>query len=197
MNIILDILNTKLDNIYIINPIKNRLINNSLFYKIFYSNNFFILNSLYIKIPISYYNIKLINDKLCYDFNVEKNRKTISYIESLEEYILNKLIPKNNVKKIYKKNCSQQLKKGFIYITKDNEPDNFNTSYTDKLKRPTSRDNIVELIGNNTFMYNNDNNENSIILKISGIWETSEECGLSFKYLNYTNEYNIKNKLAL
>ena len=46
-------------------------------------------------------------------------------------------------------------------------------------------------------MYNNDNNENSIILKISGIWETSEECGLSFKYLNYTNEYNIKNKLAL
>ena len=66
-----------------------------------------------------------------YDFNVEKNRKTISYIESLEEYILNKLIPKNNVRKIYKKNCSQQLKKGFIYITKDNEPDNFNTSYTE------------------------------------------------------------------
>jgi hypothetical protein len=153
------------------------------------------LNSLYIKIPLIFYNIKLINDKLCYDFNVEKNRKTISYIESLEEYILNKLIPKNNIKKIYKKNCSLQLKKGFLYITKESDPD-INHSNNDRmLRRPTSRDNILDITHND---YNNfEDSENTIVLKISGIWETTEECGLSFKYLNYTNEFNIKTKLTL
>ena len=52
MNIILNINSISSNNIYFYDSVKNTIINNSNFIKITYSNNYFILNGIYIKIKL-------------------------------------------------------------------------------------------------------------------------------------------------
>lgn len=112
--------------------------NNNNFIKIFYSNNIFFLNSIYIN--LNAVNIKLCNNKIIFDslYNYEK-------IKNLELFILN----------------------------------NVNINKEPILKLSNLLDNKILKFGEELF--------NHYILKISGIWETNENYGITFKILEYNN----------
>tara|TARA_R110002074_G_scaffold398569_1_gene590582 strand:+ start:175 stop:603 length:429 start_codon:yes stop_codon:yes gene_type:complete len=118
-------------NIFISESNKNTTNN---FIKIFYSNNIFFLNSIYIKLEIN--NLKFHNNKILFDsiYNIEK-------IKNLESFILN----------------------------------NVNTNKEPVFKLTNLLDNNILKYGYEIYKYN--------ILKISGIWETTENYGITFKIL--------------
>ena len=146
--------NISTNNIIICDPIKNSIMQHSNFYKIVYSNNLLSLNGLYIL-----FNLKMINqnkDKII--FNYLDNKFIIDQIAIIEEYILNLI--NSNKNKIYK--ITELLTNGYIKYC-----------YNDNL----SYDNISYNSINST------NSNKSLILKISGLWETKENIGITFKII--------------
>lgn len=132
-----DINNINYYNIFISESNKN----NNNFIKIFYSNKYFFLNSIYVKLNLT--NLKINNNKIYFD-----NLQNLQKIKNLEEFILNNI----NIRKkpIYK---------------------------------------LSNLLDNNFLKYGeNINNHN--ILKISGIWETNDNYGITFKIIDFNNIIN-------
>ena len=103
----LDKFNTK--NIFIMNPIKNTMINHGLFYKLLYSNSLFTTNGIYIKIKLN--DAKLFNGRLYYD--IVSNSNTLNKIVDIEKSILSMVYSKDNNKA--EKNISR-LKKIYYKI---------------------------------------------------------------------------------
>ena len=145
MNIIFHHNDFDISKVYFITPIKNRLLSNSSFYKLFYTPPLFILNTLYIKIDLKNIFIKQIDSKLCVSFNTDKNKQMLYKIKDIESNILNRL-PLHKTKIL---NCSNQMIKGCLYV-------------------------------NN--VYKTVNKINTLYVKISGIWESEKEYGLSYKF---------------
>ena len=129
--------NIKYYNIFISESNKN----NNNFIKIFYSNEFFFLNSIYIKLNIK--NIRISNNKIIFD-----SIENIDKIKNLEYFILNNI----NIKKkpIYK---------------------------------------LSYLLENKVLKFSDTIHKNNI-LKISGIWETSDNYGITFKIIEFNNIIN-------
>ena len=75
MNLVININEPLINNIYFNDPIKNTVMNDSYFIRILYSNSYFILNGIYFK-------IELIKD------NTENNNTIIDSISKIEKYIL-------------------------------------------------------------------------------------------------------------
>lgn len=135
--------------VYFCDPIKNNIILESLFIKIFYSTSNVIFNGIYLELPfIECYYEKYYN-KYKYIFNINNkiNQEIISKIKTIEEDILNKYIISN---KTYQNKVYQHIKCGNIKLFCDNKP-------------VTS---------------------NKIILKISGLWVSSNNYGLTYKFVN-------------
>lgn len=124
MNLIINLENISISNIFFYEQVKNTILDNSYFIRIIYSNQDLILNGIYILIDLN----NSINDNC-------------KIIDELEKNILSK----------YKSDKIQnkKIKENFLYFLNKN--------------------NI-----NNKFM----------ILKISGIWETLNNIGLTFKYIS-------------
>jgi hypothetical protein len=106
------------NNIYFSYPMKNNVMNNGNFTKIFYSLDMFILNGLYFKLNLDISDIEYyINKKILY-FNLnEDNMDIINLIKNIEKDILSK-------SSIFNKICNnllyKQLMKGKIKIHSDN-----------------------------------------------------------------------------
>ena len=83
MNIVINMNEFSLKNIFFNEAIKNTVINDSSFIRILYSNKDFTLNGIYIKVDF----IKSINYNKF--FENSNNLTIIKYIENLETYILN------------------------------------------------------------------------------------------------------------
>lgn len=145
MNIIFNHNDFDISKVYFITPIKNRLLSNSSFYKLFYTPPLFILNTLYIKLDLKPLFTKQLDSKICVSFNVDKNKTMVGKVRDIEIMILNRL-PLHKIKTL---NCSNQLLKGCLYV-------------------------------NN--VYKNVTKVNSLYVKISGIWESEKEYGLSYKF---------------
>ena len=127
MNLIINLENFNLDNIFFYEPVKNTILESSYFIRIIYSNEDVILNGIYIYIN-----------------TLENLENNIKSIDDLENKILNKFKPdKNTIKKV---------KESFNYLNNKNQ-------ISDTLSK-------------------------GIILKISGIWETYNNIGLTFKFIN-------------
>ena len=106
MNLVININEPIFNNIYFNDPIKNTVMNDSNFIRILYSNSYFVLNGIYIKINL----IKK---------NEEFNNNIIISIDKLERHILNLY---NN-----KKNHLLKLKEQINYfIDKLNNSKNIN-----------------------------------------------------------------------
>ena len=96
-------------------------------------------------------NVNILSEKII--FNIETNREIIDKISNLEEHILDILkFDKNKNKKI-----TEFINNGYIKYCYNDIPDSF---YTYK---------------------NKENNIAKLILKISGIWESGDNIGLTFK----------------
>ena len=135
-------------------PIKNSVLQHSNFYKLSYSNDIISFNGIYIIINLK--NINYNEKQFRIEFNSENNKKIINKIKILEEDILNLLVIPNKEK---------QYKMSEIFKTNN-------------LKYALNELNS-ELIYNHNFQY--ENLKDSLIIKISGIWETKEKIGITFK----------------
>tara|TARA_Y100000389_G_C17468912_1_gene528395 strand:+ start:7100 stop:7408 length:309 start_codon:yes stop_codon:yes gene_type:complete len=86
-------------------------------------------------------------------FDYDKNLKTINKIKMIENTILDKIHFDTKKNKILR--IAEQLKQGFIKIINERNYDNYGKST---------------------------NNTKRILLKISGIWESSDSYGVTFKF---------------
>ena len=166
--------------------VKNNMVIDGKFTKLIYSNEHIILNGLYIDMQFvpssknciqsthSFYNhnktnfvdnrMGASNDfsfqkiKHTFYFPIEENSKLISDFEMLEKQILHSFSKYNNTNK--EKICSlyQQLSNGYMKYYIEKHPSE------------------------------NENKTQRFYLKISGIWETSTEIGLTYKVIEYNSE---------
>jgi len=154
MNLIIPLKKYSSINIFFSEIIKNNIHEDNYFIKPLYSNNEFILNTLFLNFTLftitteKYFNNKTII------FNINVNSNIISELINIENEILKKVNINNKIP-TYK--LKQQIESGTL-------------KFYDQ---------------NNTFGTNN-NNEN-IIIKISGIWVNSIEYGIKYKFLLYNN----------
>jgi hypothetical protein len=141
-------------NIYFYDPIKNNIMNEGIFIRIIYSTPTFSLNGINLNITLSNDIIfeKYYNKYKCF-FNIQTHKKLIEQIH----YIESNLLKKSNIKnKIPQFKVYEQLSSGNIKFFLENNDEN-------------------DVINNNFI-------NNKFILKISGIWETDIQYGLTYKF---------------
>jgi hypothetical protein len=158
MNLIIELNNIKLENIIFLD-IKENIIMEGNFTKIIYSNEFFVMNGVYIDLSLNYYYIEKNMNKDYFRFNTFSlnNINVIKEISNIEIQMLEyykKMFNINN-----KINCllSKQMQCGNLKIFKEFSK------------------NVLET----------KNNEKKYILKISGIWENYNEIGITYKLLEF------------
>ncbi len=146
MNIVKTIEQYNNNYTYFCDPVKNNVMNDGNFIRILYSNEYFVLNWIYLLITLNDISCEKYYNKFKCSFNVSNNKEIIDKLKVIEEDLLKKINIKNKEPqyKIY-----EQLKNGVLKLFND--------------------------IGNKNIC--------SFILKISGVWETSENYGLTYKFI--------------
>lgn len=143
-------------HILINNKIRNNIITDSYFYRLYYSNENFISNGIVIHFPFKDISIEKYFNKKKIIFCPKKNKNIIDKLINFEEQILNSLnIEEKKQKKFLLK---EQLLNHYLKI--------FNERSIDIQK------------------------DCEIILKISGIWESVNEYGLTFRCIKSEKKIN-------
>lgn len=133
---------------------KKNIIIDGHFTKINYSDPFMTLNNICIYFPIQFNYVDKTLVKNNIFFNPSQNIELIKNMAHLEEQMIEYYKKEFNIKKNNNLSLYNQLKSGRLKIYKE---------YNHEIKRSIER--------------------TSIILKISGIWETNNDIGIAFKFL--------------
>ena len=146
MNIVKNIDQYNINHIFFCEPIKNNVMNEGNFIRILYSNNYFVLNGIYLFITLHDITCEKYYNKYKCNFNVSNHKETIDGLKIIEEELLKKIDIRDKIPqyKIY-----EQFRNGNIKLFND--------------------------VGNKSSC--------SFILKISGIWETYSNYGLTYKFM--------------
>tara|TARA_Y100000389_G_scaffold182124_1_gene198458 strand:+ start:1583 stop:2125 length:543 start_codon:yes stop_codon:yes gene_type:complete len=150
------------NNLILCDPIKNSLLQDSNFYKLLYSTENVTTNGVFILFKLNNYNIY--KDKVAY--NINENIELINNITNIENHLLNKL---NNYKK---KNF--KLQELFL---------NSNIKYSYSENYIPNNDSNNNNNNNNNNITNLNNSNKLFVLKLSGIWETKDNLGITFKIM--------------
>jgi len=157
MNIILDISNFQVGYLYFLQP-KQNMIMDGTFSKIIYSNEFFSLNSIYLYLPLEIQCAEKIGNKCTVKIagNSPSNASIIQELSKIESRIIEyyKQIHPNKGGKTSMASMHKQLLSGNLKLYKN-------------------------------YTISNEEIKNSIqfILKISGIWESPTDIGLTYKII--------------
>lgn len=102
-----------INHIYVYNPVKNNIMEDSRFIRIIYSNAYFVLNAVYLAVDFNdsltyetYYN------KFKYSFDININKTLIHNLKTIEEGIIKKI----NLKKKPKFQIYDQLSGGNLKL---------------------------------------------------------------------------------
>tara|TARA_A100001015_G_scaffold320853_1_gene448816 strand:- start:427 stop:870 length:444 start_codon:yes stop_codon:yes gene_type:complete len=115
-SLLLPINKYQIQNTIFLEPTRNKIINNSYFIKILYSNSLFTMNGIYLYVPLEITNVQSIhNNKYKYIFNYNQNKSVIQNLINIEETLLNKF--NNNKYKRYI--CKDQLQNEYILTNKN------------------------------------------------------------------------------
>ena len=144
------------EKILINNKIKNNIITNSFFYRLYYSDNDFISNDLVIVFTLYDVTFEKYFNKNNLIYNNKKNIENINKLNLLKENLLNAL----KIDKVKKCLVKEQIDNNFLKIIND-------------------RNNVLK-----------QNAHCNIIIKISGIWESKTEYGLTFRCIKTEKKYN-------
>ena len=142
MNILLDINDIYIENIFLMEKVRNTVLENSDFTKIIYSNEFIGLNGIYLKVFFINFKIENFNNKTKYNLNNESNNIMIEKLCNIEKNIL----------EFYNKNLNHQY-------------------------------NLQKQLNNGIYKCVINDNKLFVTLKISGICENQNSCGLTFKFI--------------
>ena len=118
MNLILPLSDYNINYIYYGEKMKNTIIYNSFFIKIFYSTNDIILNGLFLNIDLKNKNIYKENGKNKISFNIKENIEIVSKIELIEKAILHKI---NIINKTPRLSIYEQFKNGSLKLNYSND----------------------------------------------------------------------------
>lgn len=116
MNLILEIDQFDINNVYYQESVKNTIMDNSNFIRIIYSNSLFMLNGVYIKFNLNVLFTEKTFNKIKCVFDKQCNINQIQAISRIEKELLSKI--NTNKKPIYR--ISEQITNGFIKIFIDN-----------------------------------------------------------------------------
>lgn len=148
MNILLDIDQFDIKNVFILES-KENIVINGIFIKILYSTSFFTMNGIFLNFPLIQYDVRNFNGKNVVYFDINKNKDIITKFSKLENDIIQfNLKTKATNKKIIN-TFENQLKNGMMKF--------YASSYIKK----------------------------NFYLKISGIWETNTDIGITYKLIYY------------
>ena len=134
-------------------PIKNSAVQYNYFYKLLYSTHIVSLTSIFLLFELN--NLSFENDKIKFD-KTTLNNSVFSKLIELEDHILNLIVDSKN--KLYK--LKEIYENQFFKFSLSDDNENIN-SY-----------NYLKHLNNRTF-----------IIKISGIWESKDSIGLTFKFI--------------
>jgi hypothetical protein len=175
MNIAIDINNFSIDNVYFGDSIKNAIIENGKFIRIFYSNDIMTLNGIYIKIDSDLKklndgdiqsllsNITRIENNILEKINIPNKAKAIK----ISDYLIFNAYMNSNI------NVSVGNQNNFKYQNQYQYP------YQHQLQPLLQPILQTQQTQNHSKIYN----LNRMLLKISGVWETASEYGLTFKFI--------------
>ena len=158
MNVILDISKFSTEFLFFLEK-KQNIVFDGIFTKIVYSNELFLMNGVYFQFPIKFMKMNENINKiyLSYHIYTKGNLEIVQSFMNLEFMILEQYKKMNNCNKKINNTLSKQLNSGNVKI--------FN-SY----RRPTEDMSAVSVNGHACF-----------IMKISGVWETNDEVGITYK----------------
>ena len=159
MNIAKNLNQYKEDYIYYCDPIKNNIMEEGNFIRILYSSPLFVLNGIYLHISINDIFIEKYYNKYKCSFNVSNHREIIESLRIIEDNILKKSGIKN---KLPQHKIYEQFINGNIKIFSE-------------------QGNKIDC-GLNTGL-------TSFILKISGIWETENSYGVTYKFIRVNHPW--------
>ena len=138
-------------------PIKNSAVQYNYFYKLLYSTHIVSLTSIFVIFELN--NLYFDNDKIKFDKSALNNSVFNKLIE-LEEHVLN--LVRDSKNKLFK-------------IRELYENQYFKYALSDDNENLNNYNHVNEINNNKTF-----------IIKISGIWESKESIGLTFKFIKVT-----------
>jgi len=117
MNVILELDQFDVNNVYFQESVKNTIMDNSNFIRVIYSNSVFMLNGIFIKFNLNIIHVEKSFNKFKCIFDKQRNTNEIVAISTIEKDLLSKINIANK-KPIYR--ISEQLTNGFIKIFIDN-----------------------------------------------------------------------------
>lgn len=155
MNVALNPDNFHIEYTSLLDSKKNIITTDGIFTKIIFSNRLFVMNGVFFYFPITIDNVINSNGRFFINFNpnTKHNSKIINNISKIEHLILSFYKKSNNCNKNVAQLLTNQLYAGNIKVYKDNN----------------------ELLNNLNFI------DKQFILKISGIWESKHEYGITYK----------------
>jgi hypothetical protein len=157
MNITLDISNFQLGYLYFLNP-KQNIIMDGTFSKIIYSNEYLSLNSIYLHLPFEIQSI---------DRTMNKNVAKISSDSVKNTLLIHELI---------------KIENRIIEYYKQTHPNKMNKSASTSLYKQLSFG-ALRLYKDCPANMQDKKNMLQFILKISGIWESQQEIGITYKIM--------------
>jgi hypothetical protein len=179
MNIALSLDKFDINNLFFLEAIKNTIMNDSSFIKVIYSNEVFILNGLCLEftLPITHID-KTFNKYKCL-FDYRENDSIFDILNSVEYQILSKC-NLNSKKATFRVN--EQLKNGFIKVPILNTNDNVQSPGSNIPGSNIPGSNIPgsNIPGSN--IPGSNIQSVKFLLKISGVWLTDVEYGLTYKF---------------
>lgn len=167
MNVIaLDIADINLQNVFFHDPKKN-IIMNGIFTKIMYTSQWFTMNGIYLYLPLE---MDVVGEYPYFHFSVNsiQNKNILNALYLLEKNIIHSYYKHNN----YNSNNRATA----AYGGDDKQEKIFNYGLNKWLQYGQIR--IYHLKGDPTIQ-----KKHKFILKISGIWETSTEIGITYKLM--------------
>lgn len=148
MNILLDIDEFKIENVFVLES-KENIVINGIFIKILYSSDCFTMNGIFLHFPLINYDLRNFNGKNIVYFDVDKNTDIITKFSKIEYDIIDFYLKTKDINKKIIYTFENQLKNGMM---------KFYTSYFTK---------------------------KNFYVKISGIWETTTDIGITYKLIYY------------
>jgi hypothetical protein len=153
MNLVTNIYNFNENYLFFCEPIRNNIMNGGNFIRFIYSTHEMTMNGLFFQVSLENSEIEKQYNKWRCNFSVPNHKDIVNSLSILETQILNKHSLSPFKKR--KNQIAEQFSSGSIKL-------------------------VESPILENTCMLADKNN---YLIKISGIWETESEYGLTFKFL--------------
>lgn len=193
MNILININDFQTENLFFMEN-KENIIINGIFVKILYSCEYYTMNGIYIHFPLMSYeksnityrhsssSINVQREKNLLIFDIQKNNELITQFSKLETTILQFYMKNKNIKnKNIVRNIGTQLKNGAIRY--------YNYKFSNGLHICKTNESLLQK--NITKLCNNDcisqlkYGLKKFYIKISGVWETNTDIGITYKLIYY------------